>query len=279
MQNLPIALQVYTVRDEAAKDFAGTMQIIKDLGYQGVELAGLYGHPVEVIHEVLSDVGLAAISAHVPYSELTGDMEQTIDCYITIGCKYIAIPYLEDNDRPGAPGFADTIEKIKQIGRMCREKGVVLLYHNHDFEFVRMENGKYGLDYLYEAIDRELLQTELDTCWINVAGESPVDYINKYADRSPIVHFKDFHMSGRSEDAQLYELVGQEGNQSQEQERNEARLSFEFRPVGYGQQDIPAILKATLNSNAQWIVVEQDLSVDRPPLEAAEMSIKYLRGL
>lgn len=277
MLKLPVALQVYGVRDEAALDFAGTMQKIKDLGYQGVELAGLYGLPAEVIHESLNDASLAAISAHVPYAELTGDMEQTIDCYVTIGCKYIAIPFLDDADRPGAPGFERTIEQIKAIGAKCREKGVTLLYHNHDFEFVRMDNGKYGLDYLYDSVSPDLLQAELDTCWINVAGESPVDYINKYADRNPIVHFKDFRMSGKTKDILLHDLVGQAAKPASDKSND--RFDFEFKPVGYGQQDIPAILEATQNSIASWIVVEQDLSIERPPMEAAEMSIKYLRQL
>lgn len=275
MLSLPIALQVYSVREAAESDFAATMQKIKDMGYQGVELAGLYGLPAEVVHETLNDIGLAAISAHVPFSELTGDFDQTIDNYIKIGCKYIAIPYLEDQDRPGSPGFAATIGKIRQIGEKCRDRGLTLLYHNHDFEFVRLDNGQYGLDYLYDTVEPELLQTELDTCWINVAGESPVEYIRKYAGRCPLVHFKDFHMSGNSDDNRLYELIGQE----EPADNNENKGKFEFRPVGHGQQDIPALLEATVESGAAWIVVEQDMSVDRSPLEAAQMSIRYLRQL
>jgi len=129
------------------------------------------------------------------------------------------------------------------------------------------------LDHLYAVVSADLLQTQLDTCWVNVAGESPVAYINKYAGRCPLVHFKDFYMEGPKSGEPLYELIGIE-------ERRAARKSsFEFRPVGHGLQDIPAILKATIASGAEWIVVEQDNSVGRPALEAAEMSIRYLRSL
>ncbi|MEA4888551.1 MAG: sugar phosphate isomerase/epimerase [Clostridiaceae bacterium] len=272
MLSLPVALQVYSVRDAAQSDFQGTMQKIKDMGYQGVELAGLYGLPADEIHRILDIVGLAAISAHVPITELIDDPEGTIAQYMTIGCKYIAIPYLSDEMRPGAPGFGQVIEKIHLIAHQCAKHGIGLLYHNHDFEFVRMPDGSYGLDYLYQAVPADLLQTELDTCWINVAGESPVAYIEKYAGRCPLVHFKDFYRTSKKRSGQLYELIGQAKKADRGQD-------FEFRPVGHGLQDVPALLKATIASGAAWIVVEQDQSVGRTPLEAAEMSIRYLRSL
>ncbi len=273
MMQLPVALQVYSVRDDAEKDFSGTMQKIKDMGYQGVELAGLYGLPAAEVRGVLDQVGLACISAHVPLAELLADLEGTLDQYVAIGCKYIAIPYLEEDMRPGRPGFARVLEAVPAIGRKCVEKGMTLLYHNHDFEFVRLDNGAYGLDHLYATIPADLLQTQLDTCWINVAGESPVAYIKKYAGRCPLVHFKDFYMEGPKNGEPLYELIGLE-------EKKAARQgSFEFRPVGHGLQDIPAILQATVESGAEWIVVEQDNSVGRPALDAAELSIRYLRSL
>lgn len=272
MLPLPVALQVYTVREEAEKDFPGTMQQIKDMGYQGVELAGLYGLPPEEVRSLLDQAGLASISAHVPLFDLMSDLDGTLSQYETIGCQYIAIPYLEEGMRPGQPGFKKVLDALITIGQACKEKNITLLYHNHDFEFVRLEDGIYGLDYLYQAIPADLLQTELDTCWIKVAGESPEEYIKKYAGRCPLVHFKDFYMEDQT-DEPLYELIGIEKKQT-------AKPSgFEFRPLGHGLQDIPALLQVSIESGAKWIVVEQDNSVGRSPLEAAEMSIHYLRSL
>jgi sugar phosphate isomerase/epimerase len=273
MLSLPVALQVYSVRDEAQKDFRGTMQKIKDMGYQGVELAGLYGLPAELIRATLDQVGLAAISAHVPIADLMADPAATIDQYVTIGVSFIAIPYLNEDMRPGQPGFAAVLQAIPAIGAQCRERGITLLYHNHDFEFVKLADGTYGLDHLYASVPAELLQTELDTCWIKVAGESPVGYIQKYAGRCPLVHFKDFYMDGPKSGEPLYELIGIE------EKRAARKSSFEFRPIGYGLQDIPAILEATVDNGALWIVIEQDSSVGRPPLEAVQMSLRYLRSL
>ena len=179
MPSLPVALQLFSVREELDADFEGTLRRVKALGYQGVEFAGLYGRSAETVRTLLSAIGLEPVSAHIPIDEFLADLDGTIDCYLSIGCQYAAIPYLVEERRPGAPGWGETVESIKTIAQAAKKKGLQLLYHNHDFEFVKLD-GEYALDKLYAAIDAELLQTELDTCWVNVAGVEPVSYIRKY---------------------------------------------------------------------------------------------------
>lgn len=159
---------------------------------------------------------------------------------------------------------------------MCKAEGIQLLYHNHDFEFVKL-SGLYGLDFLYEAVPADVLATELDTCWVKVAGEDPAAYIRKYAGRCPVVHLKDF-IGVKKEGAVLYALIQADGSDDVKVE-TEQEPDFDFRPVGYGKQDIPGIIKAGLESGAQWFIVEQDRSTERPALEAAKMSCDYVRGL
>lgn len=272
MSRLPVALQVYSVRDEAENDFRSTMRKVKEIGYDGVELAGLYGLAPSEVKSVLDEFGLTPISAHVPYNELVEDIEKVIRDYKEIGCEYLAVPYMTEDMRPNTPKFPEVIEQITRIARVCKENGITLLYHNHDFEFVKMPDGNYGLDYLYSYIPADLLQTELDTCWVKVAGEDPVAYIEKYQGRCPVVHLKDFYMEG--DPRNLYKLIGLESEEEQEDSGY-----FEFRPVGYGMQDMPAILEASLKSGAKWVVVEQDESVGRSRLEAVEMSLNYLKTL
>ena len=153
---------------------------------------------------------------------------------------------------------------------------MTLLYHNHDFEFVKLENGEYALDYIYRVIPEEFLQTQLDTCWVSVGGEDPATYIEKYADRAPVVHLKDYVMPGKKPE-KMYALIGiddraQSGGQEAE--------AFGFRPVGYGVQDFERILEASADSGAEWVVVEQDNpSMGKTPLECIKMSIDYLKEL
>lgn len=269
MKTLPVALQLYTVRDEAGRNFAGTMQQVRAMGYEYVEPAGLYGIPAKEFRHILDENGLKAICAHVPIMELLDDLDGTLADYQTIGCRYLAIPYLPEEMRPGTAAFPETLRKIEQIGRAAAALGMPLLYHNHDFEFVTMEDGSFGLDYMYRAIPADILQTELDVCWVKVAGQDPVSYIRRYAGRSPIVHLKDF-VGERS--AHMYDLIGIQP------EKTQTPSTFEFRPVGYGVQDFPPILEAAVESGAQYVVVEQD-AWQEPSLEAARKSRAYLRSL
>lgn len=269
----PVALQLYSVRNEAEKDFEATLFKVGKMGYDGVEYAGLHGYSAEKVAAMTANAGLTPLSAHVPIDALCADPEGQIALYKAVGCRYIAVPYLMPERRPGTPGFEKTIEDIRIIGAEAKKQGIILLYHNHDFEFDKVGD-MYALDMLYSKVGAELLQTELDTCWVNVGGEDPAEYIRKYKGRAPVVHLKDFYMTSRDGGA-LYELIGVES-----EGKKADRSSFEFRAVGSGVQNIPGIIAAAEYSGSRWLVVEQDEpSQGHTPLECAEISIKYLRSL
>lgn len=268
--SIPVAVQVYSVRDDASKDLRGTLEAIKKMGYDGVEFAGLYGNEPAEIKKMCEEIGLVPVSAHVPYVDMVADAEGVLKQYAEIGCKYVAVPYLMPEHRPDSDQFPTVVENIGKIGKVAKELGIQLLYHNHDFEFMKLD-GKYALEVLYDTIPAELLQTELDTCWVNVGGEDPAAYVRKFTDRSPVVHLKDFY-GEKSED--MYELIGIE-------KKAPARPgNFEFRPVGSGLQDFPAILAAAEDAHAKWVVVEQDSpSMGLTPMECIKKSRDYLKTL
>ena len=107
-----IGLQVYSIRDYAEKDFRGVMQQVKEMGYDGVELAGTYGLSAAEVKQVLAEVGLTVISAHVPLDDMVKDAEGTFAFYKEIGCRFVAVPWLGEERRPGNPGFEDTVKAI-----------------------------------------------------------------------------------------------------------------------------------------------------------------------
>ena len=273
MKKALIGYQLYSAREDASRDLAGVLKQLKALGYDAVEFAGFYGHTADEIKVLLDEAGLAAVSDHVPYAVIEKDMFAVISDHVKIGCRCIAIPFLDEEHRPGQPGFAEVLRTINKFGRLCREAGIQLLYHNHDFEFVRL-SGMYALDFLYAATDPEVLQTEIDTCWVNYSGEDPAAYVRKYAGRAPIVHLKDF--VGSRGGAQPYALIKADGS---DDGKNSDSTAFEFRPVGHGCQNVPAIVEAGLEAGAFCFVVEQDQWYDRPALEAAKMSIETLKKI
>ena len=266
----PIALQLYSVREDMEKDFAGTIRKVKALGYDGVEFAGLFGHTAQEIKALCAEVGVTPVSAHVPFVDMMSDPD-LLKVYAEIGCKFVVIPYLTEEYRPGQPKFGEVIEGAKMLGKKAKELGMQLCYHNHDFEFVKID-GEYALDVLYREVPADLLETEIDTCWVNVGGEDPAAYVRKYAGRARIVPLKDF--AGQKSE-HMYALIGIDDDK-----KAEPVNTFEFRPVGYGKQDLPSILAAAKDAGAEWVVVEQDQpSMGKTPMQCAEMSIKYLKTL
>jgi len=275
MDKLPVGLQVYGLRGELQETpdrFPALMQQVKAMGYDGVELAGLYGLSAQHVRDALADCGLVPVSAHVPLAEMTADAEKVAEDYTLIGCRYIAVPYLPEEYRPLTDGYAGVLEEIARISEVMKGYGITLLYHNHDFEFVRMPDGSYGLDDIYAKIGPDSLQAEPDTCWIKVAGADPVAWIKSYAGRVPVVHLKDFIRIGSPKN--LYELIGIES-----EEVKDTDSVFEFRPVGFGQQLWEPILGASIEAGAKWVIVEQDQHYAISALEAARRSREYLKIL
>lgn len=275
MDKLQVALQLFTVREDLEKDFEGTLRQVHEMGYDGVEFAGLFGHSAQEVRELAAKYELDPISAHVPIDEILADIPGCLDTYKEIGCRYVAIPWLDEARRPGQPGYDQLMKDIVVIADACQERGITLLYHNHNFEFVKID-GEYALDRMYRNIPA--LQTELDTCWVNIGGEDPVEYLHKYAGRAPVVHLKDF---ARPEETPtyLFELIGKDEDEEQKKQKA-SKGALEFRPCGYGAQDMPAIVEASRQAGATWVVVEQDRpSMDKSPMECARMSREYLRSI
>lgn len=272
--SFPIGVQLYSVRDAMAEDFEGTIKKVKEMGYDGVEFAGLFDNSPEKVKAICDENGLVPISAHVSYDEIAADPEKVISDYAKIGCKYIAIPYAVEERRPGGELFDETVEGIRNFAAIGKKYGITMLYHNHDFEFEKL-NGEYLLDLLYKALSADELQTELDTCWVNYGGEDPAAYLRKYAGRAPVVHIKDFVAKSRG--AKVYDLIGIDDGA---QELADGEKDFSYMPVGYGVQDMPAIVEACKAAGSEWLIIEQDdPSMGKTPLECIKLSIDYLKTI
>lgn len=275
MKNFKVALQLYTVRQDMEKDVEATLKKVKEIGYDYVEFAGYYGTPADKMKELLDKYGLTCVSVHQGYDVFLTDEKASIDYLKTIGANYCAIPWMDKDKHAGNPVYENTVKEITQVAKALKDAGIQLLYHNHDFEFDKYED-KFLLDWLYESIPADLLQTEIDTCWVRYAGYDPAAYVRKYTGRSPVVHLKDFTASNLNA-GPVYDLIDNSGKTGKPASREEA--GFQFQPVGHGIQDFPAILAAAEDAGAEYVVVEQDQSVGRTGMEAAKMGREYLRSL
>lgn len=268
----PIALQLYSIRDVAGGDLPGYMRQVREIGYDGVEMAGMYGKGAAELRKILDDAGLKAISAHVAFDDMIADPGGVLGAYAELGCKWVAIPYLGEEYRICGAKYDAALAGIKLLGETAKGLGMTLLYHNHEFEFM-LSGGEYALDLLYKAIPADLLQTQVDTCWAKVAGVDPADYVRKYAGRAPVVHLKDYCMEGDS----LGGVTDKAKLEGVTPKRNE---TFKFKHLGAGMQDMPALIKASEDAGAEWLVVEQDFATEgMTTIECAKASYDCLKSL
>ncbi|USB33550.1 sugar phosphate isomerase/epimerase [Paenibacillus sp. YPG26] len=250
MRRLGIGLQLYTLRDETAEDFRGTLRKVAELGYEGVEFAGYGDIPADEMKALLDELGLKAISSHVPLQAMRTDLHKEMDYLRTLGAEYMICPYLAPEERPQGDGWRELFSFLQEVGAEARKHGLILGYHNHDFEFQDHVGGRTAFDALFEETSPESVQTELDVCWVQYAGHDPIAYINNYAGRLPLLHLKDFNTD---EQGQLITLE-----------------------LGKGIVDLPAVIDTAAHAGVKWLIVEQD-SCQIPPLQSVRNSLDWLK--
>lgn len=273
MKQFKVGLQLYSVREDLEKDFEGTLRKVKDMGYDYVEFAGFFDKSAEEVKSVLDEIGLIPISVHQGNQLFIEKGIEAVDYLKTIGFEYCAIPWYEKEKLKGSEAWENTKKEFKAYSDALKAAGIKLLYHNHDFEFEKAD-GKYKINYIYDELGLDVIEPEFDTCWVKYAGEDPCKYIEKYSGHVEVLHLKDFvckHPGGA-----VYALIDKNGK---EQPASVSDNGFKFVPVGSGVQDFTAILEAAEKAGTEYIIVEQDSSPDRPPLEAVKMSREYLKTL
>jgi sugar phosphate isomerase/epimerase len=248
----PIALQLYTVREELKRDFWGVVRQVAEMGYEGVQISGFdfdaENTPAR-LKQFLDEVGLQSAGRHVNLERLERDLEGVFAESQALKDPYIVCPFLPEHRRRTVDDWRATAELFNRIGAACRDRGFIFGYHNHAFEFEEFD-GRRGLDILIEETDPELVTFEIDTYWVQYGGGDPVDYIRRCAGRVPLVHLKD--MTG-----------------------DERRF---FAEVGEGILDWDAILPACEEAGVQWYIVEQD-RCERSTLESVRISLENLRRM
>jgi sugar phosphate isomerase/epimerase len=272
---LPIGLQLYTVREQAAKDLKGTLAQVAAIGYQEVEIDGLYHLKPADFKQIIEADGLKAPSGHCGAEQLKTDPSELINSYRQVGAEYLVCAF--PAHRPGvaqsmagatrqsfAPNFdADDYKWMAEVfnktGEQCKQAGMQFAYHNHNLDFKTFD-GETALDQLLHNTDSKLVQLELDCYWVSRAGKDPVDYMKRYAGRVPLLHIKDMK-PGLTPTTDI--MKGGD---------------HDFIEVGRGSIDWKRIFAAAPEAGVKHYFVEQDVC-DGPPIESAKISYEYLKNL
>ncbi len=273
MSRFKLGLQLYSVRNEMEKDMEGTIKAVADMGYDCVEFAGYFGRTAEEVREMCDRYGLEIVSVHQIHPPMLERPEEEIRFFKTLGIKYYAIPYVGKEDWEA--NYDKLIGEFRQISEILKNTGIKLLYHNHDFEFYSKRGDLCVLDSIYEDLGTDVIAPELDTCWVHYSGNDPIAYIEKYGEAEEVLHLKDFECT-KLAGGPVYALIDAEGKA---QGGDKDSDGFEFRPVGYGRQNVPAIMKAAEDTAIKYVIVEQDNHPSGDALKDAKDSIDYLKSI
>ena len=242
--DLPIGLQLYTVRDQLAADLDGTCKAVRDQGYTHAEVGPFGGRTTEQVANAARSAGMELIASHeadLMFPEKAGDAVKK--------CRDLGIPYaiqpFQMQDRRSADDYKMVAEKLTTLSG----DQVTCLYHNHDFEFEKVDGDRTGWEVLF---DGTRLHAEMDTCWVEVGGASAVDWLKRLESRVPLVHVKDCRDYGKRE----------------------------LCEVGTGRVPVPSIVAAAAATGAKYLVVEQDNNwLDGDPVKSAGVSYENLRRI
>ena len=248
MPKIPIALQMYTLRDDCEKDFAGTIKKVAEIGYAAVELAGHGGLPLQALSSLLADNHLRVAGSHIGLETLESDLPRVIEENLALGNRYIVVPYLAEDRRRTSDDYKKVAGLLNEYGEALRSSGLTLCYHNHDFEFQTLDNGQIGEDILLENTDPSVVKAEVDTYWVLKGGQDPVAFVRKHAGRVPLMHIKDRDKTDGS-----------------------------FAPVGTGDLPLDALVAAAPDVGTEYLIVEQDVCKG-PAIEAVTLSYNNLKA-
>ncbi len=259
-QETYVGATLYTVRDLMNENPKETLQEVANIGYKYIEATGynegkFYGMEPSEFKEYLTSIGLVPVSSHFAMVTLD-NADQLIADAKAAGFQYFVIPippmgHFTFDQETMTMGMSEDVEWLTEvfntIGKKCKDAGLELLYHNHNFEFVENSKGVVPMDYFLENTSADTVNFQLDLYWITAAGKDPVAYFEKYPGRFKMWHVKDMDKEGK------------------------------FAPVGEGTIDFGRILEKKEVSGLKYYIVEQDMTWELNPLEAIKISHKGLK--
>lgn len=247
-KRIPIGLQLYSVREDAQKDLAGTLKAVAKMGYEGVDFAGYYGHEAKDIRKMLDGLGLKVCGAHLGLNTLMGDeLKRTVEFQRILGNKYLIVPGLPEERRNSRAAWLGTAKLFNEIAEKLKPEGMLTGYHNHSIEFQPME-GETPWDTFFGNTSKEVIM-QLDTGNALHGNADPVPFLERYPGRAVTVHLKSFSKTNSKA------LIGED----------EVRWNDVFR------------ICETIGGT-EWYIVEQE-SYAYPPLECVDRCLKALKAM
>ncbi len=241
-----ISLQLWSIQEECAKDFLGTLTKVKEFGYDGVEFAGYYETEAAELKAHLDKIGLAVSGSHVPADKLVNDLENTIAYEKALGNQNVIIPWEQGET---LADWQDHFAKFAEIQQRLQEEGLTLGYHNHAHEFTQVPEVNV-LEAMVAAVPG--IKLEVDTYWVEFAGEIAIKWMTRNQAAIKWLHIKEMRKDGNT---------------------------TESTEISTGILPIRSFVEFAKENEIEWLVVEQEAFQAYPPIESAEINVQNLRKI
>lgn len=190
-RKIPIGLQLYSLRKEAAKDLEGVIAAVGKMGYKGIEFAGYHNRDAKTLRKLLDDNGLKCCGTHTGLPTLLGDkLKETIEFNQTLGNKYLIVPGLPKDRTSSRQAWSDTAKLFNELAEKVAPHGMRVGYHNHTIEFKALD-GELPWDTFFGNTKKEVIM-QFDTGNAMHGGGDAVVFLKKYPGRAATVHCKPF---------------------------------------------------------------------------------------
>ena len=242
--------QLYTVREftQTPEGIANTFRICRENKYETVQISGFGPLPIDQMTALLDQYEINVCCTHSPFNRMKEDLDALIEEHKQMNCAVIGLGAMPGEYRQTPECALQFVKDIAPIAERIKEAGLQFAYHNHNFEFQRMKNGRLMMDVLLEDTDPELFHFIPDTYWLQMGGVNPAEYLRKMNGRVEVCHFKDFAVEG---------------------------FTPVFAEIGCGNINLLECFKACQEIGAASIVIEQDVC-PRDPFDCLQNSYRNL---
>ena len=193
-----LGAQSYTIRTfmQNERDMRRSLRRVAEMGYTAVQISAIGPIDPKALRAICDEYGLKIALTHTREDRILNDIEGVIREHETLGCPYVGIGSMPDRYRVTPEWVGYFVEDFLPVAQKMKEAGLYFMYHNHNFEFERMSDGRRMMDRLVEAFPAELMGFTLDTYWLQAAGCDVYEWIKKLSGRIPCVHLKDMAVRG-----------------------------------------------------------------------------------
>ena len=252
--NAPLGLQLWSLREFLPADLAGTLTKVRAMGFREVEGAGLWKHTVAELRAALDAAGLRCQSAHMGFERLRDDLPGAFAEAKALGATWVVCPWIPHGDTFTRDDALKAAEAFEKVGAAAAKEGLRFGYHCHGYEMVPSPEGTL-FDTLAGATDPARVAFQIDVFHAFHGGGDPAKLIERYKTRVVSLHLKDLKKGSPVKPG-----AG-------------TATADDDVPVGTGQIDMPAVLRAAVSAGAKFYYLE-DESAD--PWQHIPQSVAYL---